>query len=78
MTLQKRLELVEQKAGLGRRMLHVAALPSFGKETLDMLIAKAFENSGTVRCPSDVVLLTGIPSRGPPRIANSFPIPGRT
>ena len=52
----------------------VAHLPSHASETRSALIAEAFANSGIVRGDQDVILFTGIPHPGPPRIANSIPL----
>jgi hypothetical protein len=54
--------------------MHVLSLPSHASETRSELIAEAFVNSGIVCGDQDVVLLTGIPHPGPPRIANSIPL----
>ena len=74
MTLRARLKHVEQHAGTKQRIMHVLSLPSHASETRSELIAEAFANSGIVRGARDVVLFTGIPHPGPPRIANSIPL----
>jgi hypothetical protein len=73
-TLRTRLKHVEQRAGTKQRIMHVLSLPSHALETRSELIAEAFANSGIVCGDQDVVLFTGIPDPGPPRIANSIPL----